>query len=55
MQSFMKIFSTVLKLYIYFHSKNFKRGIIPIKNVGGVTVLFLCTISDGGLYLSKVP
>ena len=24
------------------------------KNVGGVTVLFLCTSSDGSLYLYKV-
>ena len=26
-----------------------------IKNVCGITVLFLCILSDGGLYLYKVP
>ena len=25
-----------------------------VKNVGGVMVLFLCTLSDNGLYLFKV-
>ena len=25
-----------------------------VKNVGGVTVLFLCKLSDGGLHLNKV-
>ena len=25
-----------------------------VKNVGGVTVLVLCTLSDGGLYVDKV-
>ena len=25
-----------------------------VKNVGGVTILFLCTLSDHGLYLHKV-
>ena len=25
-----------------------------VKNVGGVTFLFLCTLSDGHLYLYKV-
>ena len=30
------------------------KGPNSIKNVGGVTVLFLCTSSDGGLYLYKV-
>ena len=30
------------------------KGHNPIKNVGGATVLFLCTLSDGGLYLYKV-
>ena len=31
------------------HSK----GHNSAKNVGGLTVLFLCTLSDGGLYLYK--
>ena len=57
----MKIFSTVFKLK---SGHNFRikqisirknqRGIIPQKHVGGVTVLFLCTLSDGDLYLYKV-
>ena len=25
-----------------------------VKNVGGITVLFLCISSDGGLHLNKV-
>ena len=33
-----------------FYSKIFK-GPYFRKNVGGVTVLFLCTLSDDGLYL----
>ena len=51
----MKIFFTVLKLWSGhdFHTKNFK-GAFFRKNVGGVTVLFVCTSSDGGLYLNKV-
>ena len=30
------------------------KGHNSVKNVGGVTVLFLCTLSNGGLYLNKV-
>ena len=30
------------------------KGHNSVKYVGGVTVLFLCTSSDGGLYLYKV-
>ena len=30
------------------------KGHNSVKNVGGVTVLFLCILSDGGLYLYKV-
>ena len=30
------------------------KGHNSVKNVGGVTVLFLCTLSDNGLYLYKV-
>ena len=30
------------------------KGNNSLKNVGGVMVLFLCTSSDGGLYLNKV-
>ena len=39
-----------------FHLKNFKdsKGHNSIKNVGGVMDLFLCTLSDDGLYLYKV-
>ena len=51
----MKIFSTVLKLSsgLDFHGKILK-GTGYRKNVGRVTVLFLCTASDNGLYLYKV-
>ena len=31
--------------------EKFQRRIILKKNVSGVEVLFLCTLSDGGLYL----
>ena len=54
-QSFMKIFSTVLKLK---SRHNFigkiSKGHNSVKNGGGVTVLVLCTLSDNGLYLYKV-
>ena len=30
------------------------KGHNSVKNVGGVTVLYLCTFSDDGLYLCKV-
>ena len=30
------------------------KGHNSVKNVGGVTVLFLCTSSDGGLYLYNI-
>ena len=30
------------------------KGHNSVKNVGGVTVLFLCTSSDYGIYLYKV-
>ena len=51
----MKIFSTVLKLLSghNFHKKNFK-GHNSVTNVGGVSVLVLCTLSDDGLYLYQV-
>ena len=51
----MKIFSTVLKFgaETIFIAK-ISKGHISVKNVGGVTVIFLCTLSDGGLYLCKV-
>ena len=32
----------------------FSKGYNFVKNENGVTVLFLCTWSDGGLYLYKV-
>ena len=31
-----------------------QRGIIPQKNVGGVTVLYLCTLSGHALYFYQV-
>ena len=34
--------------------RKFSKGHNYVKNVGGVTVLFLFTLSDGGLYLFKV-
>ena len=51
----MKIFSTVLKLQNGhdFHRKKIK-GHNSIKNVSGVTVLVLSTLSDDSLYLYKV-
>ena len=30
------------------------KGLNSVKNVGGVTVLYLCTSPDGGLYLYKL-
>ena len=36
-----------------FSQEKFRRGIFH-KNVDGVTVLVLCTSSDGGLYLYKI-
>ena len=30
------------------------KGHISVKNAGRITVLFLCTSSDGGLYFYKV-
>ena len=30
------------------------KGHNSVKNVNGVTILFLCTSSDGGLYFYKV-
>ena len=47
LQSFMKIFWTVLKLQSGhdFNKKNLK-GASFRKNVGGVSVLVLCTLSD---------
>ena len=37
-----------------FSKEKFQSGTIPYKKVGGVTVLVICTLSDGGLYLYKV-
>ena len=36
-----------------FHQK-FSKGHNSVRNVGGVTVLLLCTLSDDGLYLYQV-
>ena len=30
------------------------KGHNSLKNLGGVMVIFLCILSDGGLYLNKV-
>ena len=51
----MKIFWTVSKLYSEhdFQKKKLK-GSKFRKNVGGVSVLVLCTSSDDGLYLYQV-
>ena len=35
-------------------SKEISKGHNSVKNEGGVTVVFLCTSSDGGLYVNKV-
>ena len=37
-----------------FSSEKIQRAIIPLKNVGGVSVLVLCTSSDNGLHLYQV-
>ena len=37
-----------------FSKENISKGHNSIKNVGGVTVLVLCTSPDGDLYLYKV-
>ena len=34
--------------------RKISKGHNSVKNVGGVSVLVLCTLSDGGLYLYKV-
>ena len=31
-----------------------QRGIIPLKNLGGVTVVYLCTSSGHALYFNQV-
>ena len=51
----MKIFLTILKLQSG-HSFDIKisKGHNSVKNVDGVMVLILCTLSDGGLYLYKL-
>ena len=41
------------KEYTIFIAK-FSKGHNSIKNVGGITVLFLCTSSENGLYFYKV-
>ena len=37
-----------------FHTKKFLKGHNTVKNVGGVSVLVLCTSSDDGLYLLQL-
>ena len=54
-QSFMKIFLMVLNyradtIFI----EKISKGHNSLKNEGGVTVLVLCTSSDGGLFVTKV-
>ena len=54
-QSFMKIFSTVFNYRAdTILIGKFSKGHNSVKNICGLTVLFLCTSSDGGLYLYKV-
>ena len=51
-QSCMKIFSTVSSYRVYtIHIGKNSKGHNSVKNVGGVTIHFLCTSSDNGLYL----
>ena len=33
---------------------NISKGHNSVKNIDGVTVFFLCTLPDGGLYIYKV-
>ena len=47
-KSFMKIFSTVFKLW------GVQKGHNSVKNVVGVTILVLCTSSDGSICLENV-
>ena len=35
-------------------NQNISKGHNSVKKLGGVMVLFLCTLSDGGLYLYKL-
>ena len=52
----MKIFSDgiqVIERTRFFIGK-ISKGHNSVRNEGGVTVLILCTSSDGGLYLDKV-
>ena len=49
----MKMSLTVLQSGQIFNQK-ISKGHNSIKNVDGVKVLFLCTLSDDGLYLYKV-
>ena len=50
----MKIFLTVLKLQSgHDFQGQISKGHNSVKNEGGVTVLVLCTLSDGGLYVKK--
>ena len=37
-----------------FQHSNFQRGIISVKEIGGVMVPVLCTLSGDALYLYKV-
>ena len=39
---------------VYIYIAKISKGHNFVKNVGGVTVLYLCILSDGGLYLNKV-
>ena len=51
--SFNKISPWVSKL-LSGHVQKFTKGHNSIKNVGGVTVLVLCTLPDNALYLSQI-
>ena len=44
----------VIERLRFSHEKNNSKGRNSVKNVGGGTVLILCTSSDDGLYLYKL-
>ena len=54
--TFCEIISNGIKVieWTRFLYRKFQRGIIPQKNVGGVTVVNLCTSSDRALHLGQV-
>ena len=56
---FCEIISNGIKViertqFLYFYTENYKRGIIPQNNVGGVTVVDLCKSPGHALYFYQV-